>query len=160
MASDCSAFKVRRLSRQVTQFYDQAIRREGLKSTQYHLLTVIGEEGPLRVGRLADRIGAERTSVSRALQAAEAGGWVEVGPGPDARSKSVRLTAEGRALVARVEPLRAEQEAAFRRALEGVVSERFIEDLVRAADRLQELIEQGDSRRPTEPVATPATEAR
>ncbi len=146
MVSDCSAFKVRRLSRQVTQLYDQALRCEGLKSTQFHLLTVIGEEGPLTVGRLADRIGAERTSVSRALQATEAGGWVEVGPGADGRSKSVRLTSEGRALLDRVEPLRAEQEAAFRRALEGVVSERFMDDLVRAADRLQELIEQGDAR--------------
>lgn len=146
MSSDCSAFKVRRLSRQVTQFYDQALRREGLKSTQVHLLTVIGEAGPLTVGRLAERIGAERTSTTRALQALEAGGWVEIGPGPDGRSKSVRLSAEGRALMKRVEPLRARQEAAFRRALEGVVSERFIDDLVLAADRLQELIEHGDVR--------------
>ncbi len=144
MVRDCSAFKVRRLSRQVTQFYDQAIRREGLKSTQVHLLTVIGEEGPLTVGRLAEMIGAERTSVSRALQATEAEGWVEIGPGADGRSKSVRLSSEGRALLDRVEPLRANQEEAFRRALDGVVSEHFIDDLVRAADRLQELIEQGE----------------
>ena len=130
MDRDCSAFKVRRLSRQVTQFYDQAIRKLGLKSTQVHLLTVIGEEGPLTVGQLAERIGAERTSVSRALQATEAGGWVEIGPGPDGRSKSVRLTSEGRALLERVEPIRAHQEAAFRRALEGVVSDRFMDDLV------------------------------
>ena len=146
MYSDCSAFKVRRLSRQVTQLYDQAIRPAGLKSTQFHLLTVIGEAGPLTVGRLADLIGAERTSVSRALQAVEAGGWVEVGPGSDGRSKSVRLSEHGRALLDRVEPLRAEQEQAFRQALEGVVAETFIDDLVRAADRLQDLIEQGDAR--------------
>lgn len=146
MVSDCSAFKIRRLSRQVTQLYDQALRQEGLKSTQFHLLTVIGGEGPLTVSRLAELIGAERTSMSRALQTAEAGGWVAVGPGPDGRSKSVGLTSEGRALLARVEPLRAQQEAAFRRALEGVVSDRFIDDLVHAADRLQELIEQGEVR--------------
>ncbi|MDJ0788485.1 MAG: MarR family transcriptional regulator [Myxococcota bacterium] len=145
MDRDCSAFKIRRLSRQVTQFYDQALRSEGLKSTQYHLLTVIGEEGPLTVRQLADRIGAERTSVTRALQAAESGDWVSIGPGPDGRSKSVELTARGRALLARVEPLRARQEAAFRAALEGVTSDRFIDDLVRAADRLQDLNESGDT---------------
>ena len=146
MYRDCSAFKVRRLSRQVTQFYDQAVRKEGLKSTQVHLLTVIDEEGPLTVGGLAERIGAERTSVTRAVQATEAEGWVEVGPGPDGRSKSVKLTSAGRALLARVEPLRAGQEAAFRRALEGVTAKRFIDDLVRAADRLQELIDEGEAR--------------
>ena len=145
MDRDCSAFKIRRLSRQVTQFYDQALRSEGLKSTQYHLLTVIGDEGPLTVRQLADRIGAERTSVTRALQAAEAGGWVAVGPGADGRSKAVRLTKKGQALLGRVEPLRAKQEASFRAALEGVTSEHFIDDLVRAADRLQDLIEQGES---------------
>ena len=145
MFRDCSAFKIRRLSRQVTQFYDQALRREGLRSTQVHLLRVVGAEGPLTVSRLAELIGAERTSMTRALQAVESEGWVAVGPGPDGRSKSVRLTADGQALLDRVEPLRAHQELALRRALDGVVSESFIDDLVRAADRLQELIEQGES---------------
>ncbi len=144
MDRECSAFKVRRLSRQVTQFYDQALRSEGLKSTQFHRLTVIGDEEPLSVARLAERIGAERTSITRAVQAAEAGGWVEVGPGPDGRSKSVRLTSKGRALIERAEPARARQEAAFRKALEGVTSKRFIDDLARAADRLQELNEYGE----------------
>ncbi|MDP6978743.1 MAG: MarR family transcriptional regulator [Myxococcota bacterium] len=144
MDRDCSAFKVRRLSRQVTQFYDQALRSEGLKSTQFHLLTVIGDEGPLTIGQLAERVGAERTSVTRAVQAIETSGLVEVGPGPDGRSKSVRLTRAGRALLDRVDPIREKQEEAFRRALAGVTSKRFIDDLVRAADRLQELIEQGE----------------
>ena len=146
MYEDCSAFKVRRLSRQVTQYYDQALRPSGLKATQVHLLTVIQEHGPLTVGRLAERIGAERTSVSRALQAARAAGWVEVGPGDDGRSKSVALTPRAVALLEEIEPLRAEQEAAFRRGLEGVVSAGFIDDLVRAADRLQEMIEDGEAR--------------
>ncbi|MEM7413509.1 MAG: MarR family transcriptional regulator [Myxococcota bacterium] len=144
MDRECSAFKVRRLSRQVTQFYDQALRAEGLRSTQFHLLTVVGEEGPVTIGQLAERVGAERTSVTRAVQAVETGGWVAVGPGPDGRSKSVRITLAGRALLDRVEPVRKKQEAAFRRALEGVTSERFLDDLVHAADRLQDLIEQGD----------------
>ncbi len=146
MDRECSAFKVRRLSRQVTQFYDQALRSEGLKSTQFHLLTVIGDEGPVTIGQLAERVGAERSSVTRAVQAVETGGLVDVGPGPDGRSKSVRITRAGRALLDRVEPIREKQEAAFRHALDGVTSRRFIEDLVRAADRLQELMEQDDER--------------
>jgi hypothetical protein len=36
------------------------------------------------------------------------------------------------------------QEAAFRRALSGVTSKRFIDDLVRAVDRLQELTKTGE----------------
>ncbi len=146
MYRDCSAFKIRRLSRQVTQYYDQALRPQGMKATQVHLLTVIQEHAPLTVGRLAELIGAERTSVSRALRAARSAGWVEVGPGDDGRSKSVALTPRAVARLEEIEPLRAEQESAFRRGLEGIVSEGFIDDLARAADRLQEMIEEGDAR--------------
>ena len=145
MYRDCSAFKIRRLSRQVTQYYDQALRRYGMKATQVHLLTVIREHAPLTVGKLAELIGAERTSVSRALQAAQTSGGVEVGPGDDGRSKSVALTPRGVARLEEIEPLRAEQESAFRRGLQGIVSEDFIDDLVRAADRLQEMIEAGEA---------------
>ena len=146
MYRDCSAFKIRRLSRQVTQYYDQALRAYGMKATQVHLLTVIREHAPLTVGKLAELIGAERTSVSRALQAAQTAGWVEVGPGDDGRSKSVAVTPRGVARLKEIEPLRSEQEAAFRRGLEGIVSDAFIDDLVRAADRLQEMIEEGEAR--------------
>ena len=144
MDRECSVFKVRRLSRQVTQFYDQALRVEGLKSTQYHLLSVVAGHGPLTIGQLATLVGAERTSVTRAVQAVEARSLVEVGPGPDGRSKSVHLTADGRALLDRVEPIRRQQEAAFRAALEGVTAKRFLDDLGRAADRLQELNERDE----------------
>ena len=143
---DCTAFKVRRLSRQVTQFYDQALRAYGMKSTQVHLLTVVRERGPLTVGELAETIGAERTSVSRALQAAQSGGWVEVGPGADGRSKSVSLTRKAVAFLDETEPLRAELDAAVRSAVGDIVSDTFFEDLVHAADRLQEMIEEGHGR--------------
>ena len=35
MGPECSAFEVRGLSRQAIQFYDQALRREGLKSKRF-----------------------------------------------------------------------------------------------------------------------------
>ncbi len=146
MYQDCSAFKIRRLSRQVTQYYDQVLRPYGMKATQVHLLTVIQEHAPLTVGQLAERIGAERTSVSRALQAALSAGWVDVGPGDDGRSKSVALTPRAVALLEEIEPLRAELESTLRRGLEDVVSDDFIDDLARAADRLQAMIEESEAR--------------
>ena len=93
----CTSLKLRQLSRRVSQHYDQVVAGAGLKTTQYSLLSHIDRLGPMRPGALADVMEMDASTLTRNLQPLQAQGWVEVGPGADARSREVRLTEAGRA---------------------------------------------------------------
>ena len=114
MILDCTCFRLRRLSRQVTQRYDDALRPVGLRVTQFSLLSALRKDGPMTVAALAQALGADTTSISRALATVATHGWVQMGEGADKRSKSVAITAEGLALLDRARPhwLRAQSDIA------------------------------------------------
>lgn len=104
MLLDCTCFRIRRLSRQVTQLYDDALRPVGLRVTQFSLLSALRNEGPMTVADLARGLGADTTSISRALATVSKNGWVQIEDGPDKRSKSVAIAAEGKAILQKAEP--------------------------------------------------------
>lgn len=93
----CTSLKLRQLSRRVSQHFDQVLAGAGMKTTQYSLLSNIDRLGPLRPGALAAVMEMDASTLTRNLQPLQAQGWVEVGPGADARSREVRLTDAGRA---------------------------------------------------------------
>ena len=88
-ARGCSSFKLRQLSRRVSQHYDQIVAAAGLKTTQYSLLSHIVRLGPVRPGELAAAMEMDASTLTRNLQPLVAPGWVEVGPGDDGRSRFV-----------------------------------------------------------------------
>lgn len=92
----CSAFKVRQLSRRVSQHFDQIVSSTGLKTTQYSLLSHVVRLGPLKPGELAAEMEMDASTLTRNLQPLVAQGWVEVGPGADGRSRLVSPTEAGR----------------------------------------------------------------
>ena len=93
----CSSFKLRQLSRRVSQHFDRIVGGAGLKTTQYSLLSHIVKLAPVRPGELADRMEMDASTLTRNLQPLVAQGWVEVGPGIDGRSRFVSVTDAGRA---------------------------------------------------------------
>ncbi len=93
----CTSFKLRQLARRVGRDYDAQLARTGLKTTQYSLLSNILTHGPIAPGELAARMRLDASSLTRNLQPLVAQGWVEQGPGADARSRRVSLTDAGRA---------------------------------------------------------------
>jgi len=93
----CTSFKLRQLSRRVSQHYDRIVATAGLKTTQYSLLSHVHRLGPLRPGELAAAMDMDKSTLTRNLQPLVAQGWVEVGAGSDGRSRVVELTPEGRA---------------------------------------------------------------
>ena len=95
--SGCSSFKLRRLSRRVSQHFDRIVGDAGLKTTQYSLLSHIVRLGPVRPGLLADAMEMDASTLTRNLQPLIAQGWVELGPGDDGRSRFVAVTSAGRA---------------------------------------------------------------
>ncbi len=92
----CSNFKLHQLMRQFDQFYDAELANAGLKTTQYSLLTHVVRLGPVRPGALAQAMKMQPSTLTRNLQTLVRAGWVEVGAGSDARSRSVTATDAGR----------------------------------------------------------------
>ncbi|MEO8311978.1 MAG: MarR family winged helix-turn-helix transcriptional regulator [Caldimonas sp.] len=93
----CTNFKLRQLTRRVSQHYDRAVAASGLKTTQYSLLSTIEHLGPARPSDLAAAMSMDASTLTRNLQPIIASGWAEIGPGADGRSRLVALTARGRA---------------------------------------------------------------
>ncbi len=93
----CTSFKLRQLSRRVSQHYDRIVAGAGLKTTQYSLLSNIERLGPIRPSDLAAAMTMDASTLTRNLQSLVAAGWAEVGPGADARSRLVMVTTAGRA---------------------------------------------------------------
>lgn len=93
----CSNFRLHALTRRMDQLYDAELAKVGLRTTQYSLLSHVVRLGPLRPGELAQAMRLQPSSVTRNLQSLIAAGWVELGAGSDARSRSVSATAAGRA---------------------------------------------------------------
>lgn len=91
----CTNFKLRQLTRRVTQHYDQHLAGMGLKITQYSLLTHVDRLGPLAPGELARRMDMSASTLTRNLQPLIAAGWLAVGEGVDARSRLVSITEAG-----------------------------------------------------------------
>ena len=93
----CTNFKLRQLTRRVSQHYDRIVGSAGLKTTQYSLLAHVIRLGPARPGDIAEAMEMDASTLTRNLQPLVGSGWVEVGPGPDGRSRWVTATPAGRA---------------------------------------------------------------
>ncbi len=93
----CTNFRLRQLTRRVSQHYDRVVAECGLKTTQYSLLTHVDRLGPVRPSDLAAAMAMDPSTLTRNLQPLLAHGWVAIGPGRDGRSRQVTLTAKGRA---------------------------------------------------------------
>lgn len=105
----CTNLKLRQLSRRVARLYEADVRELGLKNTQYSLLSHVVKLGPIQPSALAAEMQLDPSTLTRNLQPLVAQGWIEVQPGPDARSLRVAATESGRAL-------RAEAQRAWKRS--------------------------------------------
>jgi DNA-binding MarR family transcriptional regulator len=94
--SGCSSFKLRQLSRRVSQHFDHVVGAAGLKTTQYSLLSNVMRLEPVRPGDLAAAMDMDASTLTRNLQPLIKQGWLAIGPGADGRSRLVTLTDAGR----------------------------------------------------------------
>lgn len=101
----CTSFNLRKATRAVTQFYDEALRDSGLKSTQFSLLAAAAAAGSIPISRLADEMAMDRTTLTRNLKPLEAEGLLRVVAGADRRVRNVAVTPEGEARLEKALPL-------------------------------------------------------
>jgi DNA-binding MarR family transcriptional regulator len=92
----CVGAALRRASRAMTQHYERAFRGVGLRATQFSLLAMLTQTGPLPVSKLASHLGLERTTLTRNLGLLEERGLVRLRVDPaDQRVRHVELTRAG-----------------------------------------------------------------
>ena len=103
--ANCTCFNLRKAVRAVTQMYDEALKPSGLRTTQFSVLSVIGDKGPARMGELAQTLGMDRTTLPRNLKPLTDQGFVEVIDGSDRRQRPIALTPAGEDALAQALPL-------------------------------------------------------
>jgi DNA-binding MarR family transcriptional regulator len=96
MQGKCVCYNIRKAARLITQLYDATLEPSGLLGTQFVLLSAIGRMGAATVTRLGQKMGMDRTTVTRNLRPLERDGLIEMDAGLDRRTHIVRLTERGR----------------------------------------------------------------
>jgi DNA-binding MarR family transcriptional regulator len=91
----CKCWALRRASRAVTQHYEARFRGTGLRATQFTLLAILTQTGPLPLTELAVKLGLERTSLTRNLRPLEKKGYVSAVADEDQRVRRVAVTRKG-----------------------------------------------------------------
>jgi DNA-binding MarR family transcriptional regulator len=91
----CACSAARRRSRELTRFYEQAMRGSCLRASQFTLLATLIQTGPLPATRLADFLGLERTTLTRNLRPLLRDGHVAIEDGADRRIHKVAITPKG-----------------------------------------------------------------
>lgn len=97
----CMSANVRRAARVMTQIYDDALRTEGLRSTQFSILQALSLAAPILQCELGELLALDPTAVTRTVQLLRKHGWIKVTPGNDHRERWLSLSAAGEAELAR-----------------------------------------------------------
>jgi DNA-binding MarR family transcriptional regulator len=101
----CMCAMVRRAARVMTQIYDDAMRPEGLRATQFSILQALSLAGPRRQGELGEILAMDSTTLTRSMELLRRRGWTETAPGKDRRERWLRLSKAGEEELVRLEPV-------------------------------------------------------
>lgn len=102
----CNCLALRQASRRVTQLYDRELAPAGIMVGQYAILARISHEGSTSIQDLANLLVMDRSTLGHLLRPLESRDLVALEvAGHDRRSRTVLLTASGRALLAQARVL-------------------------------------------------------
>jgi DNA-binding MarR family transcriptional regulator len=102
----CLCLHVQRAARALARRFDQALKPLGLTNGQFSLLMSLHRPEPPAMGPVAELLAMDRTTLTAALKPLQRRGLVDVEVDPaDRRGRLLKLTPEGRALLARALPV-------------------------------------------------------
>ena len=133
-ASTCLNYNLRRTSRLVNHYYDQALKPAGVRAGQFNLMVPVALRGAFSITELAALLGMERSALARNLKPLERKGWVTVTVGADRRARIVRLTRQGERLLLKDYPLWEQAQRELTAALTGSVLRGLLKGLRAASD--------------------------
>ena len=117
----CLCLHVQRAARRVARQFDEALRPLGLSNGQFSLLTSLNRPQPARLGSVAALLAMDRTTLTAALKPLQRRGLVDVSiDQQDRRSRCLKLTRQGRALLAAAIPVWRSTHARVERQLAGI----------------------------------------
>jgi DNA-binding MarR family transcriptional regulator len=100
----CFCLTSRQAARKITRLYDSYMQKSGIRATQFTILSQLMLRGEMPIGKLADILGMERTTLTRNLTLLEQKKWISIKAGADPRARMVGITAAGRGIVRRCFP--------------------------------------------------------
>lgn len=95
-AGICTCGELRKAARAITLLYDNAFKSSGLLSTQFNVLQAIYNIDSMRISDLANKLGMDRTTLTRNLSVLERQGFIKISQGKDHRARIVTTTQKGR----------------------------------------------------------------
>lgn len=117
----CLCLHVQRAARALARRFDEAFRPLGLTNGQFSLLMALNRPEPPPMGPVAAVLAMDRTTLTAALKPLQRRGLVAVEPDPrDGRGRLLRLTGEGRRLLAEALPVWTAVHAEVEAGLAGV----------------------------------------
>ena len=106
MFERCNCMVLRKAARQVSNFYDSILASAGLRLTQFSILVLLSEVGPVSINELAQHLQLDRTTTGKNVRPLIAGRLVKIARSPtDGRSRVVSLTEGGTATLRKARPL-------------------------------------------------------
>ena len=102
----CLCLHTQRAARALARRFDKALRPLGLTNGQFSLMMSLNRPEPPSMGSVASLLAMDRTTLTAALKPLELRGLVRADASPkDKRSRLLKLTPEGRSLLARAFPV-------------------------------------------------------
>lgn len=101
----CLCLHVQRAARALARRFDNALKPLDLNNGQFSLMMALNRPQPAPMGPVAEVLAMDRTTLTAAVKVLERRGLVETLPHPDdRRSRLMRLTSEGTALLSQALP--------------------------------------------------------
>lgn len=116
-ALPCLCGSIRRTSRALTQFYEDALRPYGLRATQLTILQALSRTGEVSQRKLGKILAMDSTSLTRTLRIMRREGWILERPGKDRRERLLRMSEGGDKELKRVLPVWEQVQTGLRRQL-------------------------------------------
>ena len=126
----CLCLHLQRAARALARRFDDALRPLGLTSGQYSMMMSLNRPEPPGIGSIASVLSVDRTTLTAALKPLQRRGLVTVMvDADDRRSRRLKLTPAGRALLARAVPVWRRTHADIDRLLPRAGADRLRRDL-------------------------------
>ncbi|MDO8271006.1 MAG: MarR family winged helix-turn-helix transcriptional regulator [Gammaproteobacteria bacterium] len=130
MDNPCNLFYLRRAARAVSKQYGAAMKDSDVQATQFSVLFILSKSGALSITDLANKMGLDRTSMSRNLTPLQSHGYISVSDEGMTRAREVTITEAGNKALQDLMPMWRKAQAEFAEHL-GVADTALLIELLR-----------------------------